>query len=295
MRGIVFQIWDAFVRERLEITPGAGANGAHTRAYLLNGVYSDDLLIKEIGRIQQVLQVPLDTLLYDFGVYFADNPIVERVCAHVIHGHMNTMRFMLAMDGAHAAMAATAAAPSPPRFRYEFISDRSLILTYDSARHMCALLRGIIAGSARRYGDQVTIVEEACMLRGAPACRMHISLSTPINLEAPGASASAALLPDIQEDRQILAVLPEISESQLSGPESRQVVAREGVTIFAVASRLRGVSSRLSRPAVLYAALQRLENAGYVSSMDPEHVNGAEPVLQRRCFWRTPAGTRRIS
>jgi hypothetical protein len=295
MRGIVFQIWDAFARERLRVAQTTSVNGTHDRTYLFNGVYSDDLLIAEITRVQQAVKMPLDTILYDFGVYFADNPVVERVCAHVVHGHLNTMRFMLAMDGAHAAMAATAASPTPPRFRYEFLSDRSLILIYDSARHMCVLLRGIIVGAARRYGDQAVITEQACMLHGAPSCRLHIQFSIPINMEAPGAAYNALNPRQMQEDTQILVALPEIAESQLAGSARGQIIAQKAPTIFDIVARLRGGSSKLTRLAPLYAALQRLENAGYVSSMDPEHGVDLQASLQRRRFWRTPAGTQRIS
>jgi predicted hydrocarbon binding protein len=50
------------------------------------------------------------------------------------------------------------------------------VVTYTSARHLCAVGRGIIRGLAKQFRERVTIIEPVCMLRGATACELHVQV-----------------------------------------------------------------------------------------------------------------------
>jgi predicted hydrocarbon binding protein len=52
-----------------------------------------------------------------------------------------------------------------------------VVVTYTSARQLCALGRGIIRGLAREYKERVTIDEPVCMLRGADTCEIHVRVA----------------------------------------------------------------------------------------------------------------------
>ena len=43
-------------------------------------------------------------------------------------------------------------------------------IVYDSPLRVCAAVRGVIRGAAARYGVEVEITDEKCVLRGDPEC-----------------------------------------------------------------------------------------------------------------------------
>jgi predicted hydrocarbon binding protein len=47
-----------------------------------------------------------------------------------------------------------------------------VIITYASPRRLCALAKGIMAGVARHYKENLTIAETTCMHAGAAACTL---------------------------------------------------------------------------------------------------------------------------
>ena len=48
--------------------------------------------------------------------------------------------------------------------------ERSVTIGYTSARRLCALAEGFIAGAARHFGEQVEIDHPVCMLEDADHC-----------------------------------------------------------------------------------------------------------------------------
>ena len=58
----------------------------------------------------------------------------------------------------------------PPRLRVQRTAKDEVELTYDSARKLCAVARGIARGIAKQFDQPLQIRDRSCMLRGDPAC-----------------------------------------------------------------------------------------------------------------------------
>jgi hypothetical protein len=58
----------------------------------------------------------------------------------------------------------------PPRLRTERTSPNEVVLTYDSARKLCPVARGIARGLAKQFKETLTIEDVRCMHRGDATC-----------------------------------------------------------------------------------------------------------------------------
>ncbi len=67
----------------------------------------------------------------------------------------------------------------PPHIRCQRISDTELRVTYESARRLCALVRGIVRGVGEHYAEALRISEPRCMLRGDAVCEFRIVQEPP--------------------------------------------------------------------------------------------------------------------
>ena len=54
------------------------------------------------------------------------------------------------------------------------LGEDGLEILYTSPRRLCAMLRGLVEGTGRVYGEALEVEEPACMHHGAPACRVLI-------------------------------------------------------------------------------------------------------------------------
>jgi hypothetical protein len=50
----------------------------------------------------------------------------------------------------------------------------SLILELAAAGQSCAMLKGVVQGLARSFGERVELVEPACTVHGDPECRILV-------------------------------------------------------------------------------------------------------------------------
>jgi Haem-NO-binding len=71
---------------------------------------------------------------------------------------------------------ATIANAQPPQLRVSELGDDGVMIDYRSARQLCVLLRGLVEGTARHYGEVADIAEPTCMQRGDPACTFEVRL-----------------------------------------------------------------------------------------------------------------------
>jgi hypothetical protein len=62
----------------------------------------------------------------------------------------------------------------PPKLAVSELAYQRVAIVYSSPRRMCALLRGLVDGTARHYGEKAEIEEQSCMHRGAEACTFEV-------------------------------------------------------------------------------------------------------------------------
>lgn len=66
---------------------------------------------------------------------------------------------------------------NPPQLLCQRSGPHEVAITYTSARKMCPLAKGIIRGIAKHYGEQVSITEPSCMLKGDAACQLLVTVT----------------------------------------------------------------------------------------------------------------------
>ncbi len=95
-----------------------------------------------------------------------------------VEGHDSTRSLLYALnDIIHPEVRKLYPGAEVPIFDLEPVpgqepSDRVATLGYRSARRLCALAEGFVEGVADHFGEQATIEQPSCMLRGGERCAL---------------------------------------------------------------------------------------------------------------------------
>jgi hypothetical protein len=121
--------------------------------------------------------LPTDELLHDFGVFTAEKTFVGLYPAlFALSG--SSRSFLLTVERPiHELVRTVMREASPPRLSVSESADNGISIVYTSQRRMCSLLRGLVQGTARHYGETVHIDEPTCMHRGDEACTFELSFA----------------------------------------------------------------------------------------------------------------------
>lgn len=282
MHGLIFTTWEKYLSERFQ--------GSVLRAYhdalegkmppvlLASRVYSDEILLAGVATASQVANVPVETLLREYGHFFITNGLTRHFCAYILTQVHSARDLLLAMHDAHEQMGRLPEGLTPPLFQYRTQAHKpdELTLIYDSPRQLCPLLRGAIEGAAERYGEQVSIIEQACMKRGDFTCRFHIHFF-----------ASSAGLQEVSTQLELQQAKHHFAQFILS-----ILPDHEGITLAELQKvvALRGGKQEWARPALLLEALRQLHYAGLVANT----ANQAGDDFANRRYWRVPTSDQSV-
>src|SRR6266516_4185066 len=270
----MFVTWEKYLSERFtssvlkEYRDNLGK--ALPTALLASRVYDDSILLAGIAEANRITRVPVEMLLREFGRYFITNGLTRHLCSYILTQINSARDLLLAMHDAHQQMSRLPDGLTPPLFQYRTRTRKSseLTLIYDSPRKLCPLLIGAIEGAAKRYGEQVRIVERTCMKRGDSACRFDIRFSP--------SSTKPLELAEQKERQQVKLHFAQTILSHL--PENGGVTLTE----LQKALALKGVKQKWIRPALLLEALRHLHHAGLVATT----ANHAGDDFVHRRYWR---------
>jgi len=277
MHGLIFVTWEKYLSERFSgsvlSTYRETVGRTPATAPLASHVYEDDLLLAGVAAAHQITAVPVETLLREFGRYFITNGLTRHLCAYILTQVNSARDLLLAMHDAHQQMSRLPDGLTPPLFQYRTRTRKSseLTLIYDSPRKLCPLLIGAIEGAAKRYGEQVRIVERTCMKRGDSVCRFDIRFSA--------SSTKPLELAEQKERQQVKLHFAQTILSHL--PDNGGVTLTELQKTLA----LKGVKQKWIRPALLLEALRHLHHAGLVATT----ANHAGDDFVHRRYWRVSA------
>jgi hypothetical protein len=174
MKGIIFnvaeevvsaahgvEVWEA-VLER------AGLPGSYTSL----GSYPDDDLHRLIAAGSDVLDVPPADVLRAIG--FGAMPLLAARYPDFFTGHVTARSFVLTLnDIIHPEVAKLYPGVDVPEFDFDDSDPNDLVITYRSARRLCALAEGFLLGAAAQYGEHARLYQERCMHDGHPSCVIH--------------------------------------------------------------------------------------------------------------------------
>jgi hypothetical protein len=174
MKGIIFNlaeevvvgghgddVWD-------DVLEGAGVSGSYTSL----GSYPDADLMAIVASAARLLGIGEAAVLRH--VAEGAIPMLAVRYPHFFTSHRDARSFVLTLnDMIHPEVRKLYPGADVPNFTYQLHGEDAVTLTYESGRQLCALAEGFITGAATYYGQQVVIAQEACMLRGDPACLLH--------------------------------------------------------------------------------------------------------------------------
>lgn len=88
--------------------------------------------------------------------------------------HAHTWEMLLTLnDVIHPEVRKLHTASRPPDFVFTSTDPDDFVMGYSSARHLCFLAEGMIAGAAEHYGERVAVSQSQCMHDGAAQCVIH--------------------------------------------------------------------------------------------------------------------------
>jgi hypothetical protein len=141
--------------------------------YLPSGVYPDADAVQLLDSIAQSEGKPLPDVLERFGEFLAPNLV--KVAGAYVEPSWTTLDLLEHTESIiHAMVRRTNPGAAPPVLETVRTAENELQLVYSSRRHLCRLAVGLIRGMARHYGEEISLEEPSCMLRGDPFCSFVI-------------------------------------------------------------------------------------------------------------------------
>jgi hypothetical protein len=142
--------------------------------YTLHHEYPESDLAALVAAGAQVLNVPAQALLEDFGHFMV--PGLMTVCAPHLPPSWGALDVLESQER-HLLLAErlTGRAVTPAVVLAERLSEREVRITYGSQRRLCGLTRGIVRGILSHFREVGAVRETDCMLRGYPQCIIHVT------------------------------------------------------------------------------------------------------------------------
>lgn len=161
--------------------------------YLLSESYEDERLLELVGRTAALTGRSTYEVVYDFGVFTAENTFTRLYPAFFAISPSARDFFLTVETRIHELVRATIPNARPPQLTVSELGEAGVSIVYTSPRRLCVLLRGLAEGTARHYEETAAIDERTCMLRGDEACTFEVRLSpAPQPASAPARRRSGA-------------------------------------------------------------------------------------------------------
>lgn len=178
MKGIIFNLLEEVVDREI----GEGAWDGLLEAARVEGVYTslgnypDAEMVSLVGAAAERFgKTPAEVLRW-FGAA-ALHLLAERYPVF-FHGHKSSETFLPTLnDVIHKEVRKIYAGADVPDFRFEPPAPGRLVMSYASARGLCAFAEGLITGTARHFGEDVALTQTQCTHRGDPRCVFDLSFS----------------------------------------------------------------------------------------------------------------------
>lgn len=177
MKGIIFNLLEEVIRREYgEDTWDALLEAAQVEGgYSSLANYPDEELMKLVAAASAALNTSADTIVRWFGRNAL--PLLAERYPEFFIPHTSTRPFLLTLnDIIHIEVRKLYPGADVPVFDYDTSSQEVLVMGYKSPRRLCALAEGFIEAAAAHYGEEVTLDQLKCMIRGDEKCLLRISL-----------------------------------------------------------------------------------------------------------------------
>jgi len=150
--------------------------GMKHQLFLASTVYPDSDIMALVSTACEMTGQSAGPLLEDFGEFIAPD-LVEQY-KFLVNPSWRLLDFLVNTEDTIHKIVRFHKGVTPPRLVATRVSDDTLVITYNSIRKMCPLLKGIVKGAAKYYKEDVSLLESRCMLRGDPECVVTVHVAS---------------------------------------------------------------------------------------------------------------------
>jgi hypothetical protein len=173
VHGLIFVSFQDYLRTE----HGAGVANDVTAGepqYSLSEAYPDEQFLVLLERACARTALSLDELLFEFGVFTAATTFARRYSL-LFKASTTARDFLMTVETPiHEVVREALPEARPPELAVTDLGDEGLEILYTSPRRICAMLRGLVEGTGRVYGETLQVEELECMHHGASACRVVV-------------------------------------------------------------------------------------------------------------------------
>jgi hypothetical protein len=139
--------------------------------YTLSEAYPDEQFLALLERACTRTGLSADEVLFEFGVFTAATTFA-RLYSVLFRASSTAREFLLTVETPiHDVVREAMPDARPPRLAVTDLGEDGLEIVYASPRRICAMLRGLVEGTGRVYGETIRVEQPECMHHGAEACR----------------------------------------------------------------------------------------------------------------------------
>ncbi len=138
--------WDAVVKN---------VNGFNEHILPISDI-DDGVVIQLIQSVCSTLGISLLQAADAFGDYWI-NVYAQKYYKIYLDGAKAAREFIGKMDHVHEVMTQSIEHARPPKFKYEWKDDKTLILHYSSLRNLIDIAAGLIKGVGKYYREELTV------------------------------------------------------------------------------------------------------------------------------------------
>jgi Haem-NO-binding len=184
MHGLIF----VSLRDYLSAEHGAATEQevmAGEPQYFVSEGYPDERFTRIVERACRSTGTPPEELLHEFGVFTAQQTFA-RLYPALFDLSASARLFLLTVESRiHQVVRVAIPDALPPELDVGELGDDAVSIVYTSPRRLCHLLRGLVEGTARHYGEAVSIEEPRCMLRDDTQCRLNVRFAPATTTASP--------------------------------------------------------------------------------------------------------------
>ena len=151
---------------------------------MLTEAYPDEDFSDAVSKTAELTGVDTDELVFEFGTFAGETTFPRLYPAYYAMAGSARPFLLTVEDLIHELVRATILKATPPQLEVVPLGDDGVTIDYSSPRKLCSLLRGLVEGTARHFGQSVEGDETACMHRGDERCRFEFRFT---GSSAPGA------------------------------------------------------------------------------------------------------------
>jgi predicted hydrocarbon binding protein len=142
--------------------------------HLVSEAYADEAFTSIVERACVTTALAHDVLLRDFGAFTAEKTFA-RLYPALFARSGSARSFLLTVESRiHQVVRVAIPDALPPELQVSEVGESAVSITYRSPRRLCAMLSGLVEGTARHYGEPAQIEERSCMQRGDDRCTFEV-------------------------------------------------------------------------------------------------------------------------